>query len=88
MFEKHDNEFLNFSKIENKRSTRPDLHAFLLLDALVPGTTDIISAAEHDEFYLSIDPDDLAKSGITEEQVIELTQCGIRLGSEGLCMFA
>jgi hypothetical protein len=36
MFEKHNDEYLEFNKIENKLSKRADLHAFILLDQLVP----------------------------------------------------
>jgi|SRR6185295_9873399 len=46
-----DEEFLNFAGVANKKSKRADLHAFLLLNEIVPGKEDIISAAEHDEFF-------------------------------------
>jgi hypothetical protein len=36
---------------------RPDLHAFLLLDRLVPGDHDMITAATHDEFFLGVSPE-------------------------------
>lgn len=77
MFDKHDEEFLQFDSIENKRSRRPDLHAFLLLDELQPSTSDIVDAAEHDEYWLAIDCDALEKA-ITSDQVLELVRCGIR----------
>ena len=77
-----------FSGIENKRSERPDIHAFLLLDELVPGTRDMISAAEHDEFYLDVGVEELVKV-ITEEQVIELRRCGVHWSEyDCLVMFA
>lgn len=85
----HDDEYLKFDRVTEKRSNRPDLHAFLLLDHLQPGTGDMVSAAEHDEFYLSINLDDLADV-ISEDQVVELVRCGVRLDSsgDGLAMFA
>lgn len=76
-----------FELIEKKRSTRPDLHAFLLLDELVPGTIDMISAAEHDEFFLDVTPESLA-AVVTPDQVIELRRCGVRYSDDSLCMFA
>lgn len=69
-------EFLHFKAVEHKLSRRPDLHAFLLLDQLIPGDKDIISGAAHDQFYLSIDPEELAPL-ITPEQVTDLIRCGV-----------
>jgi hypothetical protein len=77
LFSKHsDKEYLHFDRIEFKYSPRPDLHAFLLLQALVRGDDDIIGHAEHDEYWLSVDCDELAKV-ITEEKIIELLRCGV-----------
>ena len=42
-FEKYDDEYAEFERVENKRSQRRDLHAFLLLDEIVPGDTDMVS---------------------------------------------
>lgn len=81
-----DEEFLHFERVENKRSKRPDLHAFLLLDELCPGDSDIIGSAEHDKIYLSPTEDDLG--GITNDQIIELLRCGVHWNwdSDGLAM--
>lgn len=78
-------EYLKFSRVKNKRSRRPDLHAFLLLDELVPDNHDIVAAAEHDEIYLAIGLDILANK-ITPEQVLELHRCGVRYCSSGDCL--
>lgn len=88
-FAAHHDEFLKFERIEKPRTKRRDLHAFLMLDELVPGTKDIIGASEHDEFFLSIELDALAKV-ITDEQVRDLVRCGVRHSSsyDCLCMFA
>lgn len=88
-FQKHeDAEFLKFERVVFKISNRPDLHAFVLLDRLVPGTHNIVSAAEHDEIYLGVDPDELAEIA-NEKHVIDLLRCGVRYDSEtdGLAMF-
>ena len=79
--------FLEFNGVENKRSQRPDLHAFILLDELFPGTSYMVSAASHDEIYLAIELDRLET--LTDGQITELSRCGVRFDSEFdcLCMF-
>lgn len=55
-----------FGRIKNPRATRPDLCAFLILDALVPseivlsryGGSDMVAASEHDQIWLDVDLDD------------------------------
>lgn len=84
LFEKHNDEYLKFERVENKRSKRPDLHAFLLLDELFPATRDIVCSASHDEIWLGIDSDDIEK--LTEKQVIELLRCGVLYAEESLGM--
>jgi hypothetical protein len=88
-FERHNDEYIYFDRVENKLSQRADLHAFLLLDKLVPDTSDMVCSAEHDEFYLDISIDQLAESSVTDEQIKELIRCGIRISDfDTLCMFA
>jgi len=77
LFEKHKKEHWQFYKIENKKTNRPDLQAFLILDSIVSSDCSIISAAEHDEFFLDIDLEALAAKA-TEEQIIDLIRCGVR----------
>lgn len=88
-FERHDDEFLNFVAIENPRHPRPDVCAFLTLHDLVPSDRDMISAAEHDEFFLSTDCAALAEVA-TDDVVRDLVRCGVRYSAEFdcLCMFA
>ena len=93
-FEKITNEvsgdYLRFERIGTKLSERPDIHAMILLDRLQPKPGhDIISAAEHDVFYLNIDADKLNEV-ITNDQVRELARCGVHYDSDGdgLAMFA
>lgn len=82
-------EYGYFDRVQNKTATRPDLHAFILLDRLFPSDngSDIVSAAEHDEIYLGIEHSDLLK--LSEENIIELMRCGVRWDAhyEALCMF-
>jgi hypothetical protein len=86
----HHDEYLKFDeKVEPKRSRRADLHAFLLLDELVPNNRDMVCGASHEEFFLEPELEELAKV-ITEEQVLELTRCGVicEEGSRTLRMLA
>lgn len=76
ILEKHDDEFLKFEHVQNKLSNRPDLHAFLLLDKLVPGDRDMVVAAEHDQIWLAVDPTEL-ENAATEEQIVDLYRCGM-----------
>lgn len=88
LFEKHNDEFLKFERVENKKSQRADLHAFLLLDSIVPGKSDMVSCAEHDEIWLDVDCEEFGRA-VTEEQIIELVRCGVRYDDDvdSLCMF-
>jgi hypothetical protein len=84
-FEKFAEDFLRFESIQNKRSTAADVHAFLLLLELVPGDGDIVSASEHDEFFLSTNCDALAEVA-TEEHIRELVACGVMHSREYDCL--
>jgi len=74
-------EFLKFERVENKTSQRADIHAFMLLDKLVPGDREIVSDAQHDQISLETDLDKLAAAA-TEDQIVELMRCGVFLESE------
>lgn len=89
IWEKYEDEFLKFERIENKRSVRPDLHAFMLLDEMcVDNDDDIVSAAEHDEIWLNASSEDIER--LTEPQILELVRCGVMFDedTESLSMFA
>lgn len=75
-----------FERVENKLSSRPDLHAFILLNQIVPGTSRMISAAEHDEYFLDVEIDALEIAGITEAQVLELIRCSVRYDEDNDCL--
>lgn len=85
-----DDEFLKFDRVKIKFSERPDVHAFILLDKLMPKPGhDMVAAAEHDVIYLDVDAEELNKV-LTDEQVVELSRCGCHYDSDGdgLAMFA
>lgn len=80
----HNDEFLKFDRIEKRWCERPDLCAFRLLNAIDPGDCDLVSAAEHDEIWLSADPVAVAAQA-TEAQLIDLIRCGVRYDREHEC---
>jgi len=92
LFEKHEDvHYLEgvFHKPETYYgpTKRRDLNAFLLLERLVPGEGDMISAAEHDEFFLDVGLEELAKVA-TEEDVKTLLRCGVTIRDDSLRMSA
>ena len=80
-FEEQSEEFLKFDRVEHKLSNRPDLHAFLLLDKLSGGNSDIVASADRDAIYLDIDVGKLLEVA-TEGDLIELHRCGVLYGDE------
>jgi hypothetical protein len=87
-FDKYDDEYIHFQNVANKRSRRPDMHAFIVLDELLPGDGkgDLISAAEHDQFFLDIEPEALARVA-TEEIILDLVRCGVFFDEENESLF-
>jgi hypothetical protein len=83
IFKKYEDDHLEFQHVANKLSNRPDLHAFILLDKLVPSEKnkdeDMIGCAEHDEIWLNVDPKKLAEVA-KEEDILNLIRCGVRYG--------
>jgi hypothetical protein len=79
---------LTFKEIANKKSQRADLHAFLLLDQIMPQKDgpDLICSATHDQIFLDFD---LRKLGevITQEQLEELSACGVFVQDDALSLF-
>lgn len=88
VFEKFDDDYIQFERIEKPLHPRPDLCAFLLLDQLLPGGRDMVCAAEHDEIWLDVDCDALATVA-TETDILTLVRCGVRYDDdiEALCMY-
>lgn len=85
LFETHNEEYLHFERVEHKIQQRPDLYAFVLLDGILPGTGDMVCAAEHDEIWLDIEVEDLINV-ITPAQVITLIRCGVRFDRFNDCL--
>ena len=76
IFKTYDNEYLKFYNVKEKFSQRSDLHAFILLDKLIPSKMDMISGSMYDKFFIDVCPSELAEVA-TEEQIVDLIRCGI-----------
>lgn len=85
-FEEQNDEFIKFERVENKRSQRRDLHAFMQLDTWIPGDKKIIAAANHDIVYLEVSAQEVVEN-LSKDQIIELIRCGIGLDSEYDCLY-
>lgn len=87
-FERHQDEFLKFERVDRPPSKRRDICAFLLLEQRYPGKTDMVTAAEHDQIWLDPSGDQLAD--ITEDDVVYLARCGVMWDNDtdSLSMFA
>lgn len=77
VFKENGDEYLEFIKVEDKLSYKPDLHAFLLIDELFSDKRSVISGANHEEIYLNIDFDEAGN--LPEDILIELIRCGVIL---------
>lgn len=75
-----------FERIVDKFSNRADLHAFILLDKLLPNNHNIIGSARHKEIFIDIDMKKLA-AVITKEQVVDLIRCGVSYDSHYGCLY-
>ena len=72
----NDNEsFLRFECVETKKSNRPDLHAFLLLNELFPKNRDMVSGAGHDQIWLDVSEEDIEK--LSDENILEISRSGV-----------
>lgn len=80
-------QYLEFDRVFSKLSQRSDLHAFILLDRLLPGRSEVVSAATHDEITLSFDVEKLA-AVVTDDEILELVRCGVNLDRDRLMMWA
>lgn len=73
--------WVKFEDVENPpethvKSERDDMRAFLLLDALLPESRDLLASAEHDQIWLSVRPEELAKV-ILPDEIKYLSACGV-----------
>lgn len=86
IFETYNDDHGKFERVQNPVHARPDLCAFLTLDRLCPSPgRDMVTAAGHDEIFLGIDVDALARVA-TEDDVLLLTRCGVRFDRSNDCL--
>lgn len=95
LFDKHEDEYSQFGRIESPRHPRPDVCAFIMLHDLAPRepsqlgyVRDMVACAEHDEIWLDTDVSLLAANA-TEDDIVALIRCGVRYDAdtESLAMF-
>lgn len=68
--------FLEFDKVQHKRSKSPDLHAMLLLESIFPDRDgDMVCSAGHDQIWLDFGEEESEK--LTDDQIRELRMCGV-----------
>lgn len=84
-FKQVNEDYNKFELIQNKRSQRADIHAFLILDELQPGNKDLISATGHDIIFLDVNVEKL-NIVITDEQILELVRSGVMYDREYDCL--
>jgi uncharacterized radical SAM superfamily Fe-S cluster-containing enzyme len=72
----HEEDFLDFDSVKDKKSNRADLHAFIILDSLFPSDNDIIANSEHEIIFIDVDVDEFCDK-ITEDVLLDLHRCGI-----------
>lgn len=78
-------EYRKFDRVTNKVHTRMDLHAMVMLDKLFPNTTPMISATGHDECWLSVTDEEI--NTLTDDQILELTRCGVVYNTDALVIY-
>ena len=86
IMEEVNDEMCKFEKVVTKFSNRADLHAFILLDKILPNSTDIISATAYKSIFIDIDIKKLEKV-ISYDQIVELVRCGICYESDYDCLY-
>lgn len=84
IFNKYQDEYLYFNRIENKLSRTRDIHAFLILDNLTQENYPLIRAAEHDEIYFETEPEKL--KNVDEKVIIDLIRCGVVYDEKYNCL--
>lgn len=78
LFEKHSEEYLMSTDIENKLHERDDIGAFLLLSKLSNDDRklNIVAYSVYDEITLSVSPSDVAMNA-TEQDILDLIRYGV-----------
>lgn len=98
VFEKYEDEFMKFERIENPRHPVRDVCGFIMLDEIAPKfyqseqykhqRENMVAWVKHDQIWLTTNTEELANKA-TEEQIRDLLRCGVFYDSdtESLSMF-
>lgn len=84
LFKSLQDEYMQFNRIspKDRHSNRRDLHAFIVLDKLIPsGVVPIVAGASHDEIYLNAMLEEVLPL-LTPDIVRDLVRCGVRYDSK------
>lgn len=87
LFEKYEDEYLCFDRVERKLSEVMDVHLFMVLGRLSPNVREIITGAEHDKVYIAGDAGWLVDAA-TEDEIRDLIRCGLCCDGDGLYLNA
>lgn len=79
-------DYLKFDRVDTSPTRRMDLCAFMLLDALVPSSHDIILSATHDTIYLDVDLAALSAVA-SEADILTLVRCGVSYDNVSNCLW-
>lgn len=87
LFEKHQDEFLQYERDSSLKCEPRDITLFNMLSDLAAGGG-LIAGALHEEIFFSVDLNDFVRF-FSEEEVVRMIRCGLRYDSERecLCMF-
>ena len=87
VYEKNEDEHLKFDNVLKKRASRPDVHAFIVLDELFPRDRDLVCHSEHDVIYFDVSDEEMET--IPPEIVLDLLRCGVLYdeSTDSLMMF-
>lgn len=75
-FKQFAEDYLEFKEAKNPRSPRPDVHVLIMLAEMFPADRDLISAAEHDQYWLDVDCDEFNKL-VTDDQLRDMIRAGL-----------
>ena len=83
-FENVNDDYLKFDQIEKPLHPSNDLAGLLKIASLLKDPTNFPMSADHDSLYLAR-PEDMVE--LTDDDILELTRCGISYDSSNDCLF-
>ena len=86
LFKAHDHEYGKFERVKFPLSKDRHVHAIKFLDNMFPSEGKMIANAAHDQIWLKIELDELARD-CDAEDIIDLLRCGLFIDEDALSMF-